>query len=188
VSFGLRTEGTEQTPVKEVEMKTLHMIGVFSIGAILGTVVLHLDARANGEAEIRALEQRFADAFKAKDVDRIMSCYVPDDTLFVFDIVPPRQYVGAKAYRKDWEDFFGAYPGPLTFELTDLQVTADGSIGYGHSIQRVVMTDKSGEKLDLTTRVTDGYRKIGGKWLVTQEHISVPVDLETAKADWSSRP
>jgi hypothetical protein len=40
----------------------------------------------------------------------------------------------------------------------------------------------------LTVRVTDGYRKINGKWLITQEHVSVPVDLETGKADLTSKP
>ena len=39
-----------------------------------------------------------------------------------------------------------------------------------------------------TARVTDGYRKINGKWLITLEHVSVPVDLETGKADINSKP
>src|SRR6516225_2474388 len=50
---------------------------------------------ANDEAKIRALEARFADAFNAKDADSIMKVYVPDASLVVFDVVPPRQYVGA---------------------------------------------------------------------------------------------
>ncbi len=63
------------------------------------------EAQTSDEAQIRALEDRFAAAFNAKDVDAIMKVYVPDETLFVFDVVPPRQYVGAAAYRKDWEEF-----------------------------------------------------------------------------------
>jgi len=30
--------------------------------------------------------------------------------------------------------------------------------------------------------------KIKGKWLIVQEHVSVPVDLATAKADLNSKP
>jgi ketosteroid isomerase-like protein len=59
-------------------------------------------AGAKDEAAIRALEARFAAAFNAKDLDAIMKVYVPDESLLVFDVVPPRQYAGAKAYRKDW--------------------------------------------------------------------------------------
>jgi ketosteroid isomerase-like protein len=49
-----------------------------------------------------------------------------------------------------------------------------GSLGYGHSIQRVSGAMRDGKTLDLTVRVTDVYRKIGGKWLIVHEHVSVP--------------
>ena len=48
--------------------------------------------------------------------------------------------------------------------------------------------DKDGKPLDLTLRVTDVYKKMNGKWLVVHEHVSWPVDLETGKADFSSKP
>ncbi len=146
------------------------------------------EAKTNDPAEIKALEDRFMTAFNAKDVNAIMSCYVPDESLLVFDVIPPRQYVGAKAYRKDWEDFFSAFPGPVTAEISDLDVTAGDTVAYGHSIQHVVLTGKDGKKLDMTVRVTDGYKKIDGKWLISHEHVSVPVDLMTAKPDLSSKP
>src|SRR5262247_1948963 len=40
-------------------------------------------AHADDQADIKMLEQRFVDAFKAKDVVRIMSVYVPNDSLIV---------------------------------------------------------------------------------------------------------
>jgi hypothetical protein len=54
--------------------------------------------------------------------------------------------------------------------------------------KRVAGTDKQGEKLDLTVRVTDVYKKISGNWLVIHEHVSVPVDLDTGKPDLTSKP
>ena len=143
---------------------------------------------ANDEAKIRALEARFADAFNAKDADSIMKVYVPDASLVVFDVVPPRQYVGAHAYRKDWQDFFAHVNGPLKFEIGDLAVTTDGRLGYSHSIQRVSGTDSKGHPIDLTVRVTDVYRKIKGQWLIEHEHISVPIDPNTGKPEFASKP
>lgn len=35
---------------------------------------------------------------------------------------------------------------------------------------------------DRWVRVTNGYRKVGGKWLIAMEHISVPVDMKRGKA------
>jgi ketosteroid isomerase-like protein len=117
-----------------------------------------------------------------------MKAYTPGTELIVFDVTPPRQQ-GFDAYKKGWQEFFAGFPGPSdTFELTDLSVTTEGKLGYGHSIQHVVATGKDGKKTDFTVRVTDCYRQIDGKWLITHEHVSVPVDLATGKADLASKP
>ena len=145
-------------------------------------------ARADDQADVKALEQHFVEALKAKDVARIMAAYVPNDSLVVFDVVPPRQYVGWKAYKKDWEDFLALFDGPISFELTDLHITTVGTLGYGHSIQRVTGRMRDGNTLDLTVRVTDVYRKEKGKWLIVHEHVSVPVDLASGKPDLTSKP
>ena len=144
-------------------------------------------AQADDRADIRALEERFIAAFEAKDVDAIMKVYAPNQTLVVFDVVPPREYVGAAAYRKDWQTLFGSFDGPITVELTDLDVVADRNLGYSHSIQHVAGTDKQGKKLDLTVRVTDVYKKARGRWQIVHEHVSVPVDLDSGKPDLTSK-
>src|SRR5438445_9989825 len=109
-------------------------------------IVFGAPARADDAAYIQALKERFVAAFKAKDLDAIMKVYVPDQTLLVFDVVPPRQYVGAAAYRKDWQEVLDTFDGPITMDLTDLDITADDSLAYGHSIQRVAGTNKHGKK------------------------------------------
>jgi len=162
-----------------------------SICGMVATVLLQTtvaSAQASDEAQIRALEDSFAAGIRAKDLDAIMNVYVPDQTLFVFDVVPPRQYVGAEAYRKDWEEFLNDIDGPVNFEIADLAVVAEGNLGYSHSIQHVSGKNKKGEVLDMTVRVTDAYRKIDGHWLVTMEHVSVPVNLDTGEPDLHSRP
>ena len=158
------------------------------ICVVLSMMAFGGSARADAGADIKALEERFVAAFKAKDVDAIMKAYAPGQTLVVFDVVPPRQYVGAAAYRKDWQTFFNSLEGPITVELSDLEVGADRNLAYSHSIQRVAGTDKQGKKLDLTVRVTDVYKKARGRWLIIHEHVSVPVDLDTGKPDLSSKP
>ncbi len=163
-------------------------VGAAAILCTLSIMVFGAPAWADAPADIRALEERFVAAFKAKDVDAIMKVYAPDQTLVVFDVVPPRQYVGAAAYRKDWQTFLSSFDGPITFELSDLDVVADRNLAYSHSIQHVAGTDKQGKKLDLTVRVTDVYKKAHGRWQIIHEHVSVPVDLDTAKPDLTSKP
>ena len=157
--------------------------------AIIGFgVVPYARADSDDTVRIRGLEDKLAAAVEARNLDAIMSAYLPDETLFVFDVIPPRQYVGAKAFRKDWDEFLGSTKGPLKYDITDVNVTAVGSVAYGHSIQRIVATGIKGDPVDLTTRVTDVYRKIKGNWVIVQEHISIPVDLDTGKPDFASKP
>jgi ketosteroid isomerase-like protein len=147
------------------------------------------DTVAKDVADIKAMEDRFIKASASKDVNAIMSFYVPDASLFVFDVTPPRQYVGAAAYRKDWEDMLASLPGPIDMSISDLDVTAGGGdIAWGHSVQHMAGTMKDGKKMDLTVRITDGYKKINGQWLIAHEHVSVPVDVLTGKADLTSKP
>lgn len=108
--------------------------------------------------------------------------------MFVFDAVPPREYPSAEEYRKDWEELFAAYPGPLSNAISEQSITLVGPVAYGHNIQTGYFTRKDGSRVDVVVRVTDVYRKIGGKWLIVQEHVSFPVDIDTGKADLLSKP
>ena len=85
-----------------------------------------MDTRAQDIADVEALEARFAAAFKAKDVNAIMQLCVPDDSLVVFDVHPPLEVKGALAYRKDWEEFFSRFSGPLETGASDMGVEAGG--------------------------------------------------------------
>src|SRR3984893_19383167 len=106
-------------------------------GALVLTLlalVLCPPAKADAREDIKALEDRFIAAVKAKDLDAIMKVYIPDQTLFVYDVEPPRQYVGAAAYRKDWQAFLDSFNGPIIFELTDLDITTDHNLAYSQRI------------------------------------------------------
>jgi ketosteroid isomerase-like protein len=149
------------------------------VGSSIATVPANAAPMGEDEAKIRALEDKFAAAVIAKDVNAIMSAYVPDETLVVFDVASLRQCVGAKAYRKDREKFLAVFNGPVEFEISALKVATDGALGFGHCIQHVGGTNSTGRSIDLTLRVTDVYRRYQENWLVVHEHISVPVDFDT---------
>jgi ketosteroid isomerase-like protein len=146
------------------------------------------DSFERDAAEIKNLEAAYVSAIRKKNLDRLMDVYERSPKLFVFDLVPPRQYVGWDAYRADWQGVLDGCKDAPALEMSDLAVEGDGRYAWGHNIQHMSCTTPSGAKLDMTYRVTDVYRKIGGKWLIVHEHISVPVDLQTGKADLSSKP
>jgi uncharacterized protein (TIGR02246 family) len=166
-------------------MKLRNYSGPLLLGAALAWPAI-VPAAPSGEAQIQTLEKQFVAAVQAKDVAKIMAVYSPD--VFVFDLVPPRQYVGQAAYKKDWENVLAGTVGPVKFSVSDLSITTVGTVAYGHSIQSISWTGKNGKATGAVVRVTDVYRRIGGKWLIVQEHVSVPVDLDTGKPDMMSKP
>ena len=135
----------------------------------------------NDESAIRALQDRFAAAFNSGDVDEIMKNYVPDKSFILYDIVPRKEYIGADAYRKAWIEMFTHFKGKPQIAISDLTITVDGNVAFGHSFQHVTGTDTHGHPVDRWVRVTDAYRKIDRNWLIAHEHISTPVDFSTGK-------
>jgi ketosteroid isomerase-like protein len=142
----------------------------------------------NEKAQIEALEKRYVDAFNARNVDKLMECYSHDQNFFAFDIVPPRQFEGWDAYQKAFEGIFADYPGPVSMTMSEVHVTTDGRLAFGRNMQSGYLTTPDGKKFPFAIRVTDGYRKIDGKWYIVLEHVSVPVELATGKADLMSKP
>jgi uncharacterized protein (TIGR02246 family) len=143
-------------------------------------------AQSKDEAAIKAQYGHFNDAFNKKDVDGIMSVYAPD--VFVFDVIPPRQYSGWDAYKKDWQGLFSSFSGPIANTVSDLNIVVIGPVAYAHYIDDGTMTAADGTKTHMVVRSTDVWRKQNGKWLIVQEHNSVPVDITTGKADTLSTP
>lgn len=165
-----------------MKILTLLLVGIVSAvgAAAAGT--------PEDEKAIRELNSRFEAAVKARDLEKLMSCYISDDNLVLFDAVPPRQYVGAKAVRKDYEDFLSVFPGTIDSKISDAKITVDTNLAYSHFIDTWTATDKDGKQVQLVFRVTDVYRKTDGKWLIVHEHISFPVDPATGRGDFLSKP
>jgi uncharacterized protein (TIGR02246 family) len=138
------------------------------------------------KAAIKALYKKFNDAFNKKDASGVMAVYAKD--VFVYDVVPPREYATWDAYKKDWESVFSMFPGPLSNTVSDLDITVVGPVAYTHYLDDGTLTGKDGSKFHLVIRSTDVLRKSNGKWQIVQEHNSVPVDLGTGQADLLSKP
>ena len=138
--------------------------------------------------EIHQLLDQWAKAFEAKDVDGVMAVYAPGAALTAYDIVPPLQYQGADAYRKDYQEFFAQFDGPLHVEVRDehLEVSRDLAVDYG--LERITGKMKDGKPADLWLRYTSAFKRIGGQWRDIHDHVSVPADLATGKARLDLKP
>lgn len=140
----------------------------------------------NKEVAIKRVIERYVEAICAKDLDGIVSIYVPD--LVAFDVVPPLQYVGAETFRNHWEEVFSSLPGPVSSEIADLSITVSEDMAFTHSFIRLSATLPTGQQIGNWVRWTACWRKIGGQWLMVHEHVSVPADVLAGRAVLDLKP
>ena len=143
-------------------------------------------AFADDRADVEAAQNRVIAAINAKDSDALMLNYVPDDSLVVFDDAMPLQTRGAKAWREVWQKVFSR-ARKFHVDLTELNIVASSDLAVAHAIVHIQFVGDQGEMKE-TARVTEAYRKIGGKWLIFHEHLSVPIDPATGKAVFDAKP
>jgi uncharacterized protein (TIGR02246 family) len=142
------------------------------------------------EAQIRERVEGVARAIRAKDASALMTHYAPD--IVTFDLPFQLRCQGIDAYRKNFEGWFAAVEGSIDYEMHEVQVTIGGDVAFCHHMSRVRSTRKRPEKTDYWAeywvRVTAGLQKRNGQWLITHEHVSVPIDMATLEAARNLHP
>jgi uncharacterized protein (TIGR02246 family) len=123
------------------------------------------------DAPIRQRIDAWAGALRAKDLHALLAHYAPD--IVTFDLVP-LQTLGVDAYGKNFEAWFAVVQGPIDYEIRDLGITTKDDFAFCHYLGHVRYTRTSGEKTDYWVRVTMGFEKMNGQWMVTHEHVSLP--------------
>lgn len=138
------------------------------------------------DAQIRECMDTLVRALRAKDINALMAHYAPD--MITFDFRPPLQIQSADAYRKNFEAWFASVQGPIDYEIHDLRITTSDDVAFCHSLSHVRSTRTTGEKADYWVRVTSGFQKMTGQWMITHEHVSAPINMETMQAALDLQP
>ncbi len=135
--------------------------------------------REMDEAEIRGLADKIIRGLRAKDLEGLKRVYATD--IVSFDIEPPLQHVGIEAKLKNWAKVFTLFEG-VNYEIRDLTLTVGDEVAFGHAFGRLSGVLKGGPATSgMWVRVTFGFRKIDGTWLITHDQVSVPLDVESGK-------
>jgi ketosteroid isomerase-like protein len=73
-------------------------------------------------------------------------------------------------------------PGPITFEIRDLDITVQGDLGLCHYLQRCVATGPDGKEHSSWFRGTTACRRTAAGWKIVHEHFSAPFDPASGRA------
>ncbi|MFD8274901.1 YybH family protein [Streptomyces flaveolus] len=133
------------------------------------------------ETDIKALLEERVEACRTKDIDRLMSLY-SDDVVY-YDVVPPLQFTGREEVRRNFLRWFDGYEGPIGLETHAPTVASgDGDLAFAHMLHLDSGTRRNGVRMSIWVRSSVGLRRSDGRWLITNEHISVPIDPENLQA------
>lgn len=138
------------------------------------------------EIEIRASIEQWADAMRNNKVDEVMAHYSED--IVAYDAVAQLQFLGKKAYEDHWLFCVTYAPYGMAFDFKDLVIHSEASLAFSYSLASCGCYDEKGNIQSSWMRVTRGYRKVNGKWLVIHEHFSSPFDMESGKALFDLQP
>jgi ketosteroid isomerase-like protein len=138
------------------------------------------DAMPSTQSEITALFDSRSDAMRTKDIDRLMALYAPE--VVYFDLVPPLQYAGWAVLRGRFTDWFEGWDGDIGQETHDVHISASGDVAAAFMLIRARGKRKNGPEVDYWVRVTNSCRRSNDGWLITHEHVSLPVDMASGRA------
>src|SRR5262245_3432672 len=117
------------------------------------------------EAQVRERLDTWLRAVRARDLEGVLAHHSPD--MVMFDVPPPEQWRGMQSYRESWELFFRHFPRQGgVFELTELEVAANGDLAYAYGLLRCGDSAPGGT---FPVRLTVCLRRIAGEWVIVHE-------------------
>jgi uncharacterized protein (TIGR02246 family) len=128
--------------------------------------------QSSDEKEIAVLIGTWSAAVRAQNRAAIEANHAAD--VLMFDVPPPLQSRGIKAYMATWDTFYSSAEKPVMFDFTEVAITAGSDVAFATAIGHCVTIDRAGRREPLEFRLTMGLRKVGRRWQIVHEHHSVP--------------
>jgi len=94
----------------------------------------------------------------------------------MFDVPPPLSLRGLDAYMQTWETFFSWSKRSGVFELRELEIVAGQDVAFATALGRCAGMEPSGERVELSFRLTMGFHKTDGRWRFVHEQHLLPAE------------
>jgi ketosteroid isomerase-like protein len=151
-----------------------HMPRATAVAALLAPgLALGAPGSINAPSDVKAITAIEHDLATNLSFDQLIQYYAPNAE--VLDVFAPGHYRGKK-------EIYAGFAGPLKElqsmqgDLADLNILSDGRFACVAIQARFVGTKKDGTQFKMALRQLDAFKKIGGRWLIIQEHLSFPID------------
>ena len=130
------------------------------------------------EAAVMTVMNQSIEAFAKRDLDALLALYAPDPDLVVIGTGGDEKRVGlaeVKAlFERDFAQFENAF---LRFGWHT--VSAAGSVAWV-SADLILRANTGGREIKLQVRLTNVLERQGDRWIIVQEHASLPATGQKA--------
>lgn len=150
----------------------------------------------NAKADVAAIKRVEEILATEIDIDKVMPHYA--ENAVVLDLFSPGVFQGKAEIRAGFAPQLAAIRS-IKKTTPEMTIATNGRFGCAASQIAYQTVMKDGATFNMNVRVLDALKKVNGKWLVVQQHLSFPVDPATLVAQtsapiqprtlaWSARP
>jgi uncharacterized protein (TIGR02246 family) len=151
---------------------TIHILAIAAAVSLGSSSGAKAPPPARNHAELKAVDDRFIDAFQKKDIEGLLSCYSDDAVLMDPGTMVAR---GKDEIRSCMTTTLSQFDD-IRLELKDRVYEQAGDVGYSYSLFTFKARDKAtGQPVEMQGRASAVMVKRGGKWVYRVDHASVPL-------------
>jgi ketosteroid isomerase-like protein len=144
-----------------------------TLSGVAQTMKPAMKSKAPGAAPDKAYMQKIWDGWATMDPANVAKYYAPGPHTF-FDIAPLK-YNSWEEYQAGVKGVLAGYKSAKFTVNDDAAVHAHGDLVWGTATVRNEMTTKAGKVEMGNFRWTVIWQNEDGKWLITHEHVSAPL-------------
>lgn len=136
--------------------------------------------------ELRALVDERVQAISNRDARYLADAQ--DQNVLAYNVLPPLWLRGSGEVAEQTRAWFDGYSRGPDYEVRDLQIDVDGSVGSTAFLYHVTGTLHSGDEVSMWVRATLVWRRVDGTWRIVHDHESVPWDPSTGEGRIDLKP
>lgn len=138
---------------------------------------------------VKDVLENYKSAVYEKDVEKFISAY--STNIHVYDCWGRWEYTGIDSWRSMVIDWFNGLVEEgivVKTDFDDLVVEENSNLALVRCSNIFAAYNESGEKLrQMTNRFTICLRRENNSWIITHEHSSLPINMETGKGIFNLR-
>jgi ketosteroid isomerase-like protein len=161
-------------------MKPLKLLAATALGlSLTAAAPKPANPSFNAPADVAAIKQIEHVLATELDMKKLIEYYAPD--AMVLDIYAPGIFKGRDQIYAGFAPQLAKIKA-LKHSVPEMAIATNGNFACAAMQISFDTTLHDGRQFKMNVRQLDAYKKIGGKWKIVQQHVSLPLDPKTLQA------